>query len=260
MRKLIAALALAFAAGVASPSAQAQTVDDIVKKGEIVVGVDLTNAPWGFLDAQQQPAGFDPAYAQMLADKLGVKLKIERVTSPGRIPFLQSGRVDVILSTLSITAERAKQVWFSTPYAPNPLILIGEKSKNVSKYSDLKGLRVAVPRGSPQDIVVSREAPDAIIMKFDDDASVQQALLTGQADLIGGGILVPATLNKMAPGKEYEPKITLSELFMGMAVKKGNIDLLQYLNTFVFLTKQSGEIDQLTRKHLSVPVGNLPVM
>ena len=259
-KKLMLALSLGLAACFALAPAAAQSVDDIVKRGEIVVGVDLTNPPWGFLDASQQPAGFDPAYAQLLADKLGVKLKIERVTSPGRIPFLQSGRVDVILSTLSITAERAKQVWFSTPYAPNPLILIAAKGKVIKQYADLKGLRVAVPRGSPQDIAVSREAPDATIMRFDDDASVQQALMTGQADVLGGGILVPATLNKMKPGMDYEAKITLSELYMGMAVKKGNADLLQYLNTFVFLTKQSGEIDQLTRKHLGVPVGNLPVL
>jgi polar amino acid transport system substrate-binding protein len=241
-------------------SAGAQTIDDIVKRGEIVVGVDLTDPPWGFLDANQQPAGFDPAFAQLLADKLEVKLRMERVTSAARIPFLQSARVDVVISTLSITAARAKQVWFTTPYAPNPLILIAEKSKLIKQYSDLKGLRIAVPRGSPQDIAVTREAKDAIIMRFDDDASGQQALITGQADVLGGGLLVPATLNKMDPGKDYEQKIVLNELYMAMAVKKGNFDLLQYLNTFIFLTKQSGEIDQLTRQHLSVPVGNLPVL
>jgi hypothetical protein len=64
----------------------AQTVDEIVKRGEIVVGIDLTNPPWGFLDEKQEPAGFDPAYAKLLADKLGVKLKLERVTSPGTYP------------------------------------------------------------------------------------------------------------------------------------------------------------------------------
>jgi polar amino acid transport system substrate-binding protein len=251
LKTVIAAVSLALGALLASAPAGAQTVDEIVKRGEIVVGIDLTNPPWGFLDEKQEPAGFDPAYAKLLADKLGVKLKLERVTSPARIPFLQSGRADVIISTLSITAERAKQVWFTSPYAPNPLILIAEKAKPYKAYSDLKGVRVAVPRGSPQDITVSREAPDAVIMKFDDDASAQQALMTGQADLLGGGILVPAALNKMQPGKDYESKIVLNELYMGMAVKKGNSDLHQYLNTFIFLTKQSGELDALTRKHLS---------
>ena len=252
-------LGLALLAGLWALPAAAQTVDEITKRGELVVAIDLTNPPWGFLDEKQEPAGFDPAYAKLVADKMGVKLRIERVTSPTRIPFLQSGRADVVISTLSVTAERARQVWFTAPYAPNPLILIAPADKPWKTYADLKGLRVAVPRGSPQDQTVTRMAPDATIMRFDDDASAQQALMTGQADLLGGGILVPPTLNRMNPGKNYETKITLAELYMSMAVKKGNTDLLHYLNTIVFLTKQSGELDALTRKHLQVPAGNLPV-
>lgn len=237
----------------------AQTMDEITKKGELTVAIDLTNPPWGFLDAQQEPAGFDPAFAKLVADRMGVKLRIERVTSPTRIPFLQSGRADVVISTLSVTAERARQVWFTTPYAPNPLILIAPKDKLFKTYADLKGQRIAVPRGSPQDLTVTKFAQGATIMRFDDDASAQQAVMTGQADLLGGGMLVPATLNRMNPGRDYESKIVLNELFMSMAVRKGNADLLQYLNTFIFLVKQSGELDELTNKHLQVPAGNLPV-
>ena len=259
LKRLFAFAIAAFALAASPPPAQAQSIDDIIKRGELVVAIDLTNAPWGFLDAQQKPAGFDPAFAALVAEKLGVKLRIERVTGPTRIPFLLSERADVVISTLSMTAERAKQVWFTIPYAPNPLILIAEKSKPYKTYADLKGVRVAVPRGSPQDLTVTREAPDAIIMRFEDDASVQQALLTGQADLLGGGILVPPTLNKMAPGKDYEPKIVLVNLYMGMAVRRGSSDLLQWLNSFIFLVKQSGELDALTRKLLGVPAGDLPV-
>lgn len=240
-------------------SAQAQTVDEITKRGELVVAIDLTNPPWGFLDANQEPAGFDPAFAKLVADRMGVKLRIERVTSPTRIPFLQSGRADVVISTLSVTAERSRQVWFTAPYAPNPLILIAPKDKPWKTYADLKGLRIAVPRGSPQDQTVTKMAPDATIMRFDDDASAQQALMTGQADLLGGGILVPAALNKMRPGQDYESKIVLNDLYMSMAVRKGSSDLHQFLNTVIFLVKQSGELDELTRKHLQVPAGNLPV-
>lgn len=259
MMRRVLVLCSAVLAGLWMLPAAAQTVDEITKRGELVVAIDLTNPPWGFLDAQQEPAGFDPAFAKLVADRMGVKLRIERVTSPTRIPFLQSGRADVVISTLSVTAERARQVWFTAPYAPNPLILIAPKAKAYTSYDDLKGLRVAVPRGSPQDQTVTKNAPGANIMRFDDDASAQQALMTGQADLLGGGMLVPPALNRMKPGQDYEPKIVLNELFMSMAVRKGNADLLQYLNTFVFLVKQSGELDELTRKHLQVPAGNLPV-
>jgi polar amino acid transport system substrate-binding protein len=259
LKKLFGLCCVAWACIAGSGMAAAQTVDEIIKKGELVVGIDLTNAPWGFLDAKQEPAGFDPAFAKLVADKLGVKLRIERVTGPTRIPYLQSGRADVIISTLSVTAERAKQVWFTAPYAPNPLILIAPKDKAYKQYADLKGARVAVPRGSPQDLAVTKNAPDAVMMRFDDDASAQQALMTGQADLLGGGMLVPGTLNKMNPGKDYESKIVLNELYMSMAVKKGQADLLHYLNTLIFLVKQSGELEQLTQQHLGVPAGTLPV-
>src|SRR5262245_6759754 len=110
LKKLLGVCAAALFCSLAALPASAQTVDEIIKKGELVVGIDLTNAPWGFLDAKQEPAGFDPAFAKLVADKLGVKLRIERVTGPTRIPYLQSGRADVIISTLSVTAERAKQV------------------------------------------------------------------------------------------------------------------------------------------------------
>lgn len=259
MKKVILALCSALAVALWLPPAIAQTVDDIIKRGELVVAVDLTDPPWGFLDAQQQPAGYDPVFAQMLADRMGVKLRIERVTSPTRIQFLQSGRADVVISTLSITAERARQVWYTLPYATNSLYLIAPKDKAYKTYADLKGARVAVPRGSPQDQTVTKMAPDATVLRFDDDASAQQALMTGQADLLGGGITVPIALNKMQPGKNYETKITLSNLYMAMAVKKGNSDLLQFCNTFIFLTKESGELEALSQKYLQVSQGVLPV-
>lgn len=259
MLKRVLAVAAALLGALWMQSAVAQTVDDIVKRGELVVAIDLTDPPWAFLDAQQQPAGFDPTFAQILADRMGVKLRIERVTSPTRIQFVQSGRADLVISTLSVTAERARQVWFTSPYAPNSLYLIAPQAKNYKTYADLKGARIAVPRGSPQDQTVTKMAPDAVMLRFDDDASAQQALMTGQADLIGAGITVPGALNKMDKGKNYEIKITLNKLYMSMAVRKGNSDLLQFLNTFIFLEKESGELEALSRKYLEVPVGDLPV-
>lgn len=257
-RRIFLAVAL-LACWVCAPGARAQSVDDILKRGTLVVAIDLTNPPWGYLDANQEPAGFDPALAKLMADRLGVKLQIERVTSPTRIPFLLSGRADVVISTLSITTERAKQVWFSIPYARNPLILIAAKSKPYKAYADLKGARVAVPRGSPQDLTVTKEAPGATIMRFEDDASAQQALVTGQADVLGGGILVPAVLNRMHPGEEYEPKIELARLYMGMAIRRGQADLLRWVNSFIFSIKEGGELERLHKDLLNVPVGDLPV-
>lgn len=258
-RALIALMVLAAALAVGGRVAQAQTLDDIIKRGTLIVAIDLTNPPFGYLDANQEPAGFDPALAKLMADRLGVKLQIERVSSPTRIQYIVTGRADVVVSTLSITAERAKQVWFTIPYARNPLILVAPRSKPYRSFADLNGLRVAVPRGSPQDLTVTREAPGATMLRFEDDASAQQALLTGQADLLGSGITVPAVLNRMNPGQDYEQKIELVRLYMGMAVRRGNADLLRWLNSFIFLVKESGELAKMHEQFLNVPLGELPV-
>lgn len=260
VRRALLALAAFALVGLAAPQpSSAQTLDDIQKRGTLIVAIDLTNPPFGYLDEKQEPAGFDPAFAKLIADRMGVKLQIERVTSPTRIQFVVTGRADVVVSTLSITAERAKQVWFTNPYARNPLILVAPRSKPYRTYADLNGLRVAVPRGSPQDLTVTREAPGATMLRFEDDASAQQALLTGQADVLGSGITVPPVLNRMNPGQDYEQKIELVRLYMGMAVKRGNTDLLRWLNTFIFLTKESGELAKMHEQYLGIPLGDLPV-
>ncbi len=258
---LTISLILGLAGLVTAAQAQGTDLQDIIARGEIVVGVDMTTPPWGYLNEQQQPDGYGVALGQVLADSLKVKLKVEPITGPTRIPSLLDGRTDVIISTLSITAERAAQVWYSNPYSANSLVLVGPKSLAIAGYGDIKaGMRIAVPRGSPQDQIVTANAPDATILRFDDDAGANQALVSGQADLIGTGILVPPVLNQMDPGKDYEVKITLTVPYMGMAVRPGNSNLLNYLNTFLFLEKQSGDLEAISQKYLKIPLGDLPLL
>jgi polar amino acid transport system substrate-binding protein len=258
---VIFSLCLGLVAITTTAQAAGTDLQDIIARGEIVVGVDMTTPPWGYLNDKQKPDGYGVALGQVLADSLKVKLKVEPITGPTRIPSLLDGRTDVIISTLSITAPRAAQVWFTNPYSANSLVLVGPKAMKISKYEDIKnGMRIAVPRGSPQDQIVTTKAPNAKVLRFDDDASANQALVTGQADLIGTGILVPPVLNQMDPGKDYEVKITLTVPYMGMAVRPGNINLLNYLNTFLFLQKENGTLEDISQKYLKIPVGNLPLL
>lgn len=262
MKKLLGlglSLVMAWTVSTAATQAQGTDLQDIIARGEIVVGVDMTTPPWGYLNDQQQPDGYGVALGQLIADALKVKLRIEQVTGPTRIPSLLDGRADVIISTLSITAERAAQVWYTNPYSANALVLIGPESNTVDSYDDITPeTRIAVPRGSPQDQIVTANAPNANIMRFDDDAGPLQALVTGQADLLGAGVLVPPVLNEMDPGKNYEVKITLSSPYMGMGVRPGNANLLNFLNVWLFLQKQSGKLNEVSEQYLKIPSGDLP--
>src|SRR5258708_39921195 len=113
-RTWMAALALALGFACSEP-AQAQTVDEIISRGTINIGVLVDLPPYGILNAQQEPDGYDIEVAKLLGKYLGVKANLVQLTSPNRIPFLVTNKVDLIVATFGITPERAKQVLFSIP-------------------------------------------------------------------------------------------------------------------------------------------------
>ena len=109
-RAAIAALGLGAALTVFAPLASAQTVADIKKKGEITIGMLVDFPPYGTTNAQNQPDGYDADVAKLLAKDWGVKANIVPVTGPNRIPFLLTNKVDLLVASLAVTPERAKQV------------------------------------------------------------------------------------------------------------------------------------------------------
>jgi polar amino acid transport system substrate-binding protein len=97
------------------------------------------------------------------------------------------------------------------------------------------------------------------VMRFDDEATALQAMISGQIDLVGTGLLVNRTLNRNDPGKNYEVKLVLRELHFGIGMRRGQTDLLQWLNTFIYTIKNNGELEAISRKWRELPLGELPV-
>ena len=242
-------------------SAQTITVDDIIKKGKVVVGVNTTTPIFGLMGKDGQPEGYDPDVARLVGKYMGVPVEFVSVTGANRIPYLLSGQVDMVIALFGITPERALQVSFSMPYAVEAATLVGPASRQVKTIDDLKGLRVGVPRGAMQDLILTPIAQEKGInlMRFDDEATDLQALISGQTDLAGTGLLVNRTLNRNDPGKDYQVKIVLRELHFGIGVRRGSTDLLQWLNTFIYAIKNNGELDAISRKWRELPLENLPV-
>jgi len=110
---LLAGLALLL--GIVTP--RADTLSDIKAAKKIRISIDLTNSPYGRTDEKLQPSGSDVDIAKLLAADLGVAFEIVPTTGSSRIPLLQTGKADLVISSLSITPERAKVVDFSVPYA-----------------------------------------------------------------------------------------------------------------------------------------------
>lgn len=259
MKRLFACLALAAATafGLAAPVA-AQTTDEIVQRGKVLVAIDTNNPPWGFLDAGMQPDGIDVATARLLARYMGVQLEIVPVTSQNRIPFILTGKADLVMATLTVTPQRALQIWFSNPYAAQESIIMAPAATRIESFDDLKGKKVSVVRGAIQDPLVVARAPEAQMMRFDNDATTIQALMTRQVDATATGFLIPAQTNRIQPGSNYEKKLSLGWQHIAIGTKKGNADLLRWVNTFVYHTRNNGELNAIFKKHAGVDLPELP--
>jgi polar amino acid transport system substrate-binding protein len=262
LQRLAAAFAIGLIAVLYAPAAAAlQTIDDIIKKGTIVVGVSTTTPIFGLIGQQGEPEGYDPDVARLLAKYLGVKVEFVPVTGANRIPQLLSGRVDVLICLFGITPERAQQVWYSIPYAYEAATLVAPAALKVKTLDDLKGKRVGVPRGAMQDLVLTliAQAKGIQLQRFDDEATELQALIAGQIDLGGTGLLVNQRLNRNNPGKDYQVKIVLRPLHFGIGIRRGETDKVQWLNTFIYTIKNNGELDAISRKWRERPLEELPL-
>jgi polar amino acid transport system substrate-binding protein len=240
-------------------AAAAQTVDEIIGRGTINIGVLTDLPPYGVLNAEQQPDGYDIEVARLLGKYMGVKVNLVQMASPNRIPFLVTGKVDLIVATLGVTPERAKQVLFSIPYSAIDNAVFAPKSTQIHSLADLKGKRVGVPRGSVQDVLLTQALGSSIkVARFDDDPSVYQALQTGQVDAIAETGITGDEFYKAHPDANIERKFLLLRQPNGITMRKDQWNLHQWVNTFVYYVKNDGELDALYQKWFHEPLPNLP--
>lgn len=243
-----ALLASAGLIAVATP-ARADALSDIISQKKIVVGVVNDFPPFGFLDQQQQAQGFDIDVARAIAGKLDVKLELVAVSAANRIPYLTSKRVDALVASLGITPERAQQVLFTNPYAATESTIIAPRGVHIAAIADLVGKRVAVARGSSNDIFFSQVAPaGATVMRFDGEGAASQAMLAGQVDaLVITNTMAPSVVQSR-PELKLETKLRLRQQKNAIAVRLGETALAGRINAILSELTASGVLPERYRK------------
>jgi polar amino acid transport system substrate-binding protein len=240
-------------------TARAQTVDEIISRGTINIGVMVDLPPYGLLNDKQEPDGYDIEVAKLLGKYLGVKVNLVTLTGPNRLPFLLTNKVDLIVATFGITPERAKQVMFSIPYSAIENVIFAAKDKKITTLDDLKGLRVGVPRATVQDVLLTgRFGTTVKISRFDDDPSTYQSLLAGQVDAIAETGMTGDQIYAANPAANIERKVILLRQPNGITMRANQWSLRQWVNTFIYFTKNDGELDALYQKWFHQPFPPLP--
>lgn len=257
-----AVLALAAAAAVlpfiAPVDAFAGTVEEAKAKGKVVIGIQGDNSPWGFVNSSGVQDGLDADIGKAFAEYLGVKAEFVPLAVANRIPALLTGKVDVLFATMGMTAERAKTIQYSKPYAGNVLSVYGPKDKKIAGFDDLTGMAVGVPKSSAMDTTITAGAGSkANILRFDDDAANIQALIAGQVEAVGGNQFYGDRLNAAAAGK-YETKFDLTTLYNGAGTRPGEKDWNETINAFIDKIKADGELTKIYAKWMKREVPAFP--
>jgi polar amino acid transport system substrate-binding protein len=239
-------------------AARADLFADVISRGVIRIGVPADLIPFGYQNVNREPEGFDIDLANMLAKSLGVKAELIPITGANRIPYLLTDKVDITVSLMGLTPERAKQVMFSSPYASTSLAVFGPKSLNVKSPADLKKYKVAATRGNTEETSLTAMAPQADIMRTENDATTIAAYLSGQAQLFAASSFVPIELAKKNPNKEFDLKFVIRPSPGCMGVKMGEHNMLRWIDSFIYFNKMNGELDKLHHKWLGRGMDPLP--
>jgi len=212
------------------------TMKRLQDEGEITIGVKYDVPPFGFKNPRSGAIeGFDIDIGKAIADELGVKPKFIEAISDNRIPFLKDGTADLILSTMTINAERDEEIDFSDPYfIARGRILVKKSNTTIKGVDDLAGKNVCTVLGSTYEDTLKKQAPKAKRQSVDTYPECLDAVQNGSADaestddvILTGHIIQDDSLKLVGEPLTTEPygaglkeRDTAFQAFVNEALKK----------------------------------------
>ncbi|KTC03623.1 transporter substrate-binding domain-containing protein [Pseudomonas syringae] len=218
----------------AAPSPSTSYLETIKARDKLIVGVFSDKPPFGFVNEQGQYVGFDTDLGKRFAkDLLGDEKKVEFVVvePASRIPFLQSDKVDLILANMTVTPERSEAVDFTHPNLRVAVQALVPEASPVKTLDDLASKTTIVTTGTTADIWLTKNHPDWKVLKFEKNSESLQALANGRGDAYAQDNLVLFSWAKKNPGYRVLEQKLDDEAPIAPAVKKGNIELRDWVNT-----------------------------
>lgn len=255
-RRTVLGVLCALATVVAVPAAaSADALSDITKAGVLKVAVPQDFPPFGSVGVDMQPRGYDIDMARLIAERLGVKVELIPVTSTNRIPYLQTNKADLVISSLGRNPQREKVIDFSNPYAPFYNGVFGPANIKVTDAEDLNGKVVGVTRGAVEDLALTKVAPkDVTIRRYEDNNGTISAFLSGQVQLIATGNVVAAAIMAKNPPTKPEPKFLITNSPCSIGLRKNEPVLLAKVNEIIAAARKDGTLDKISQTWLGMPL------
>jgi polar amino acid transport system substrate-binding protein len=261
LRRTLAVAAIAGILGAAftAPALAQNALDAVLAKKVITIAIPTDFPPYGFVGTDLKPQGLDIDMAQLIGTKLGVKVELVAVTSANRVPYLQTKKADLVISTLGKNPEREKVIDFTAAYSPFFQAVFAPKAMPIKGAAELAGRSIAVTRGAIEDLELTKIAPPtAEIRRFEDNNTTVAAFVAGQVQVLATGAAVAGNMMVRNPNLDAELKFVLKDSPNFIGVGKGEDKLRARVNEIIAAAKAAGELDSLAKKWLSRPAGELP--
>jgi polar amino acid transport system substrate-binding protein len=222
-----------------------------------VVGTDAAYAPFESQNEKGEIVGFDIDVVKAAAAKAGIEVKFVNTPWEGIFNALGQGDRDMVVSAVTITDERKQTMDFSTPYFDAVQLIAVKANSKVAKFDDLKKLKVGVQTGTTGDEAVTKllGKTSTAIKRFESTPLALKELESGGVDAVvaDNGVVIHYVANN--PGSKFKTvsdKSFAPEQY-GVAIKKGNADLLAKVNEGLAGIKADGSYDKIFAQYFGAP-------
>ena len=220
---------------------------------KLIVGMDLAYPPFEMRDPQGLPAGISVDLAKALGTHLHRAVEIQNIPFDGLIPALKTGKIDLIISSMTATPERAQSIDFSEPYLRTGLCLLVAKTAKITSIADAdqKGKRIAVKKGTTGHLYAMRALKNARPLVLENENACVLEVVQGKAEAF--------IYDQMSTFKNWQknPQTTqailtpFQEESWAIGLAKGQENLRKEVNAFLTTYREKGEFNKLGDQWLS---------
>jgi polar amino acid transport system substrate-binding protein len=218
----------------------------------LVVGMDLSYPPFETIDASGRAAGISVDLAKALGEYLHRPLRIENIPFTGLIPSLLTGKIDLILSSMTQTAEREKTIAFSDPYLTIGLAALAGKNALLSSIDKIDSPRrtIAVRQGTTAQIWAQDHLKQARVLVLDKESSAVLEVVQGKADAFLYDQMSVWKNQKEHPAETVALLTPIQNEHWAIGLRPGDTELRAQVNAFLGAFRADGGFDRLGNQYL----------
>lgn len=252
MKKLLCGIMMLAVTGIAAASDNSlwekSTLNDIIKRGELQVCMEAGYMPFEMRNKKGNIIGFDVDMAKAMGKAMGVKVDLRNTAWDGIIPALLTSKCDIIMSGMTVTAERNLKINFVNPYivVGQSVIINKKQAGKITSYKDLNDPKytIAAKLGTTSEISAKKHISKAKLNLFETESESALEVANGKAD----AFVYDFPYNAIYASQNKDKVIHLDTAFtyepLAWAIRKGDPDFINFLNNFLSQVKGDGTYDK----------------